>query len=217
MPTRSAARPLLFAALCSAILSLGGCDASDDVDTGGGSTGETSGDSTSSGSSTASSTSVDETTDGSTGEASSGSTGEATSSQTSTSTGAGDESSTGDGASGYADLAGDYVETYPGGMTLHALTATSWSVDYGQAPIEQVVVLMDDDAQWVVLEDVGAGTFSRNDWAYDDAGLLRYCTGAFGQASAQDAAAAAPSDPSDFDGVGCGGMFPWSTLELVIR
>lgn len=125
----------------------------------------------------------------------------------------GDGSSSGAAASTYADLAGDYIEPFPGGMTLHSLTPSGWSLDYGEGPIAQSVVQTDDDAGWVVLEDDAAGTFSRNDWTFDDAGLLRYCTAAFGAATAEDAVAADLSDTSDLDGVGCGGMFPWSTLE----
>ncbi len=124
-----------------------------------------------------------------------------------------DASSSGEAPSSYAELAGDYVEPFPGGMTLHGLTPTGWTVDYGAGPILQTVVETDDDAGWVVLEDDAAGTFSRNDWTIDETGQLRYCTAAFSAATAEDAVAADLSDTSDLDGVGCGGMFPWSALE----
>ena len=130
----------------------------------------------------------------------------------SSSEGSAGESSTGETAIGYADLAGDYIEPFPGGMATHALTPTSWTTDYGDSPIEQSVAQVDDDAQWVVLED-GTGAFSRNDWAFDGDGNLRYCAAVFGAASAEAAAEAPVSDAGDFDGVGCGGMFPWSLLE----
>jgi len=206
---RIAARPLV---LTAALFLLPGCD------DGGGDAPQTNIEGTSTGGGSSStgeeSTGEDATTgeDGST----SGSSGEAESSTGTpggSSSGGEDTDSTGDVAIGYADLAGDYVEPYPGGMTLHTLSAEIWIVDYGTGPLEQSVVQIDDDARWVVLED--AGTYSRNDWTFDDEGVLRYCTGAYGAESAEAAVAAPMSDARDLDGTGCGGMFPWSTLEPV--
>ena len=55
------------------------------------------------------------------------------------------------------------------------------------------------------------GLYSRFDWVVDGEDVF-VCQAAFDKATAQDAAAVAPSDDSDPLNGGCGGMFPWTQL-----
>ena len=216
---RLAARPLVLTASLF-LFTVTGCDADGEgtpppTDIESGSTGASS--STSAGATTSGAGTTD-------GDGSSSGSSAAESGTAESSTGAAESSSsggedtdatdsTGEAEVGYADLAGEYVEPFPGGMTLHTLSADAWVIDYGTGPISQAVAQIDDEARWVVLEDDTLGTFSRNDWTFDDEGVLRYCTGAFGAESIEAAITAPSSDAGDLDGTGCGGMFPWSALE----
>lgn len=160
------------------------------------------------GTSTDDSTTDDSTTDDSTtdGESSTGDDG---------STGGDGSSSTGDVAIGIADVAGTYIETYGPGKTdfqTHIVTATDWTIDFGEFGMAvHTYEQINDEERWVA-GDEGDGTYTRYDWDLDDDGNLRYCTAVFGAATLQDAIDAPASDRDDFDGVGCGGMFPWSLL-----
>jgi hypothetical protein len=162
------------------------------------------------GTSTDDSTTDDSTTDDSTtdGESSTGDDG-------SSSTGGDGSSSTGDVAIGIADVAGTYIETYGPGKTdfqTHIVTATDWTIDFGEFGMAvHTYEQINNEERWVA-GDEGDGTYTRYDWDLDDDGNLRYCTAVFGAATLQDAIDAPASDRDDFDGVGCGGMFPWSLL-----
>ncbi len=132
----------------------------------------------------------------------------------SSSSGGEGSSSTGQDAIGIADVAGTYIETYgPGKMDFqtHIVTATDWTIDFGSGIGVNTYEEIDDEQRWVAGND-GAGTYTRYDWGLDDDGNLRYCTAVFGAETLQAAIDAPPSDREDFDGVGCGGMFPWSLL-----
>lgn len=139
--------------------------------------------------------------------------GETDATETTPASESGDESgstSTGDPAGAYADLYGKYLDNFGGS---HTLSAEGWTQAYmGMDPFTLVIEQVDDDLQWVAGVEGEAGTYGRHDWAVDDDGQLRLCTGAFSEATLQDAIDAAPSDATDFDGVGCGGMFGWSVL-----
>jgi hypothetical protein len=110
------------------------------------------------------------------------------------------------------DIAGTWVENFPGGQATHVISAEAWTTDYGMGPDGYALAQVDNDAQFVVGESTSmAGNFAKLQWAYagDD---LYYCTVVFDAASAEDAAAAEPADDSDPAGDGCSG-FSWSLLE----
>ena len=110
------------------------------------------------------------------------------------------------------DIAGSYVENFPGGMATHVISSGSWMTDYGMGPDGYDLVQVDNDNLFVVGESTSAaGTFAKLQWTFveDD---LYYCTVVFDATSAEDAAAAAPADDSDPANGGCS-MFSWSLLE----
>ncbi len=209
---RSAARPL---ALTAALLLFPACDSGDsdggetDVSTSGTTDqGTTTANPAGSTSAQGSSSEGGESSSGGGESSSSGGTGSSSGDEGSSSEGG--ESSSGGEAVSYADLHGDYVDNFDGS---HTLSAEAWTQAYmGMNPFALVIEQVDDDLQWVAGEEGDGGTYGRHDWAVDGDGQLRLCTGAFGEATLQDAIDAPASDTSDFDGVGCGGAFSWSIL-----
>jgi len=208
---RSAARPL---ALTAALLLFPACDSGDsdggDTDP---STSGTTDPGTSSTDGTSPTGSEGSSTDGGTGSTSgplSTSGGQSSSGTSGDESSSGDDSSSGGDAVGYADLYGDYVDNFDGS---HTLSAEGWTQSYmGMNPFTLVVEEVDDDLQWVAGAEGEDGTYGRHDWTVDDDGQLRLCTGAFGEATLQDAIDAPASDAEDLDGIGCGGAFSWSIL-----
>lgn len=213
---RIAARPL---ALTAALLLFPACDSGDgdggtdtDASTSGTTepgTSTTGPDTTTTGSGT---TTTATTTAAETG--SSGSEESSTGSEGSSSGSESGSSSTGGEGVGYADLYGEYGD----GFGTHTLSAESWSLTYPDTPVgAQSIDEVNDEERWVAGyfdgdESVWLIGYSRFDWDFDDAGILRYCQLGSGSKTLQAAIDAPASDRTDFDGVGCNG-FSWSALE----
>lgn len=218
---RIAARPL---ALTAALLLFPACDSGDgdgggtDTDASTSGTTEpstsTSGPTTTttgSGTTTTATTTAAETGSSGSEESSTGSEGSSSGSETGEESGS---SSTGGEAVGYDDLYGDYGD----GFGTHTISAESWSLTYPDTPVgAQSIDEVNDEERWVAGyfdgdESVWLIGYSRFDWDFDDAGILRYCQLGSGSETLQAAIDAPASDRTDFDGVGCNG-FSWSALE----
>ncbi len=217
MLQRIAARPLALTA--ALLLFFPACDSADS-DSGGTNT-DTEGVDTDAGTtSTETSDAGTSSTQGSSGLLEGSSSGEesgsSSSGEESGSSSSGEESgssSSGGAAIGYVDLYGEYIDNFEG---THILSDAAWTQAYmGMNPFALNIEEVDDDAQWVAGAEGNAGTYGRHDWAFDDDGQLRLCTGSFGAKSLQEAIDAPPSNADDFDGVGCGGAFSWSILTPV--
>ncbi len=119
----------------------------------------------------------------------------------------------GAGGGGGFPLAGTWVDTFG---TTHTITEDAWvQTAMGQDSTFDFVAI-DTDLRQILAQNSPANPFnpslfSRFDWVVDGEDIF-VCQAAFDAASAQDAAAVAPSDDSDPLNGGCGGMFPWTQL-----
>ncbi|MGH1343069.1 MAG: hypothetical protein ACRBN8_16025 [Nannocystales bacterium] len=211
---RSAARPL---ALTAALLFFPACDSGDSDGGGTDTDAATSGTTTDPGSTTnpATTTTASGTTTtdpGTTGGESStgsdsGSSGSESGSSGSSESGS---SSSGGEAIGYADLYGDYDDNFG---AFHTLSAESWSNTFpGFDAIVVATEEVNDDERWIAgLSMGGLEGYERLDWDFDEDGQLRYCSGAFGEETLEDAVNAPPSDRTDFE-TGCGGGASWTVM-----
>lgn len=216
---RIAARPL---ALTAALLLFPACDSGDgdggETDTDASTSGTTEPGTSTSGPDTTT-TGSGTTTTGTTTAAETGSSGSEESSTGSEGSSSGSESgeesssSTGGEAVGYADLYGDYDDNFG---AFHTLSEESWSNTYPDFdPIVVAAEEVNDDERWIAGLSVGGlEGYERLDWDFDDEGQLRYCSGAFGQETIEDAINAPPSDRTDFE-TGCGGGASWTIMTPV--
>ena len=104
----------------------------------------------------------------------------------------------------------------------------SWTSPYGTETITNTVwgsdgftvniVSYDNTANVAITQspadaEFGANTFNKQLWTEPAGGVFYYCVASFGLTTEAEAIAAPTSaaDPSDLEGVGCGG-FPWTKL-----
>jgi hypothetical protein len=147
-------------------------------------------------------------------ETTSGTTDAATDDDASTSSATGtssdDESSSDETGREVLEIVGEWIESYPGGMTTHTITPEIWTQSSDFGTFGYTLEAFDNAEQWVVGQDEGDSSFSRFDWTWDDEDL-HYCTAAFGLATLEEAVAAPAADGTNLE-TGCGG-FSWSHLE----
>lgn len=110
-------------------------------------------------------------------------------------------------------LAGSWVDTFG---TTHTITEDAWVQTFMGADSTFAFVDINTEQRQILAQNDAAnmfnpGLYSRFDWVVDGEDVF-VCQAAFDKATAQDAAAVAPSDDSDPLNGGCGGMFPWTQL-----
>ncbi|MEM6994832.1 MAG: hypothetical protein AAF721_30235 [Myxococcota bacterium] len=116
-----------------------------------------------------------------------------------------------DGSGEGIEIAGVWLETYRGGMVTHTIDDMTWESNDARFGATTLTLDSFDNATRTAIGDSGMG-FSKLQWTWtDDDTQLWYCTAAFAQETAEDAAAAADADASDPANGGCGD-FAWSML-----
>lgn len=121
------------------------------------------------------------------------------------------------GSTGSLEIAGDYVELFPGGgEQTHAITDDGWTIDSEFGTSVYHIDSYDNETDTLIAQGDAANDFNpeawaKFQWAYDAGGGLWYCQVVFDAASADEAQAGPDADPTDPATGGCGG-FPWSAL-----
>jgi hypothetical protein len=119
------------------------------------------------------------------------------------------DTTTGDTTAGDAlAINGTWADDFGG---VHEITDDAWIQTYGPDAYPYTIASYDNAERVVIAEDDGDMTWSKFEWTYDGDDVLYYCQSAFGEASAEDAAAAPDADPAEPAASGCGG-FAWSRL-----